>query len=54
MVECQEKLLEILENKGGFNGLKDCPPEAATNAHRLLLELHSVFSLEPNEMVVLI
>ena len=48
--ECQENLLEILENNGGFEGLKDWPPEAATNACRLLLEFHSVFSLEPNEM----
>ena len=48
--ERQEKLLEILENNGGFEGLKDWPPEAATNACLLLLEFHSVFSLEPNEM----
>ena len=48
--ECQEKLLEILENNGGFDGLKDWPPEAAMNARWLLLEFHSVFSLEPNEM----
>ena len=50
MAECQEKLLEILESNGGFDSLKDWPPEAAMNAHQLLLEFHSVFSLEPNEM----
>ena len=50
MAERQEKLLEILENKGGFNSLKDWPPEATMNARQLLLEFHSVFSLEPNEM----
>ena len=48
--ECQEKLLEILEGNGGLNGLKDWLPEAAMNAHRLLLEFHSVFCLELNEM----
>ena len=48
--ERQEKLLEILEGNGGLDGLKDWPPEVATNAHQLLLEFHSVFSLEPNEM----
>ena len=50
MAECQEKLLEILESNGGFDSLNDWPPEAAINAHRWLLEFHSVFSLEPNDM----
>ena len=50
MAERQEKLLEILEGNGGLDGLKDWPPEVAMNAHQLLLEFHSVFSLEPNEM----
>ena len=50
MTECQEKLLEILESNGGFDGLKDWPLKVATNACQLLLEFHSVFSLEPNEM----
>ena len=50
MAECQEKLLEILESNGGFDSLNDWPPEAAINAHRWLLEFHSVFSLEPNGM----
>ena len=50
MAEQQEKLLETLENNGGLDGLKDWSPELATNAHQLLLEFHSVFSLEPNEM----
>ena len=48
--ECEEKLLEILENNRGFDSLKDWPPEAATNACQLLLEFHSVFSLQPNKM----
>ena len=48
--EHQEKLLELLENNGGFNSLKDWPPETAASARRLLLEFHHVFSLEPNEM----
>ena len=43
--ERQEKLLEILEGNGGLDGLKDWPPEVATNAHRLLPEFHShIFS----------
>ena len=50
MAECQEKLLEILVSNGGFDSLKDWPPEVAMNAHQLLLEFHSVFSLELNEM----
>ena len=50
MAECQEKLLEILESNRGFDGLKDWPPKVAMNACQLLLEFHSVFSLEPNEM----
>ena len=48
--EQQSRLLEILEDNGGLDELKNWPPEVATNARRLLLEFHSVFSLEPNEM----
>ena len=50
MAECQEKLLEILESNRGFDGLKDWPPKVAMNAHQLLLEFHSIFSLELNEI----
>ena len=41
MAEHPEKLLELLENNGGFDGLKNWPPEAAMNAHQLLLEFYS-------------
>ena len=30
--ERQEKLLEILESNGGLEGLRDWPPEVATDA----------------------
>ena len=48
--EQQSKLLEVLEVNGGLDKLKNWPPEVAAHARRLLLEFHSVFSLEPNEM----
>ena len=49
-VEQQEKLIETLEKDGGLDALKDWPLELATKACRLLMEFHSVFSLEPNEI----
>ena len=48
--EWQQKLIETLEKDGGLGALKDWPLELATKAHRLLMEFHSVFSLEPKEM----
>ena len=48
--EQQEKLMETLEKDDGLDALKDWSPELVTRAHRLLMEYHSVFSLEPNEM----
>ena len=48
--ERQSKLLEILESNGSLDELKNWLLEVATSARQLLLEFHSVFSLEPNEM----
>ena len=43
-------MLEVLKDNGGLDELKNWPLEVAASARRLLLEFHSVFSLEPNEM----
>ena len=48
--ERQTKLMEILEENGGLDMLKDWPKEEARKARRLLMEYHNVFSLEKNEM----
>ena len=48
--EQQEKLIETLEKDGGLDGMKDWPLELATRARQLLMEFHSVFCLEPNEL----
>ena len=48
--EQQVLSVEMLEKKGGLDGLKDWPPELAWKVCRLLLEFHMVFSLEPNGM----
>ena len=48
--ERQAKLMEILEEGGGLDMLKDWPEEEARKARRLLMEYHNVFSLEKNEM----
>ena len=45
----QELLLAALKKDGGLDHLKDWPPELAQKAVALLLELHHIFSLEPNE-----
>ena len=48
--ERQVKLMEILEENGGLDMLKDWPEEEAHKARRLLMEYHNIFSLEKNEM----
>ena len=48
--ERQLKLLEVLESNGGLDELKNWPSEVVARARRLLLEFHSVFCLEPNDM----
>ena len=48
--ERQAKLMEILEENGGLDMLKDWPKEEASKARRLLMAYHNVFSLEKNEM----
>ena len=48
--EQQEKLIETLEKDGGLDALKDWPSELTLKARQLLMEFHSVFSLEPNKM----
>ena len=48
--ERQSKLLEILESNGGLDELRNWPQDVAAKARQLLLEFHSIFSLEPNEM----
>ena len=49
-IEQQMLLMEMLEKNGGLECLRNWPPELAQKARRMLLELHIVFSLEPNEM----
>ena len=46
----QELLMQTLSKDGGLDILKDWPEETALKAHRLLMEFHSAFSLEPGEM----
>ena len=48
VAECQARLMEILEEKGGLDMLKSWPEKEATRARRLLMEYHNVFSLEKN------
>ena len=48
--ECQKLLIEILEKDGSLDMLKDWPEKEATDARRLLMEFHHVFSLDKNEM----
>ena len=46
----QDLLLATLQKDGGLECLKEWPPELARKAVALLLEIHHVFSLEPNEI----
>ena len=46
----QELLMQALEKDGGLDTLRSWPQETALKARRLLMEFHSVFSLEPGEM----
>ena len=46
----QQLLMETLSKDGGLDILKDWPEETALKARRLLMEFHSVFSLESGEM----
>ena len=48
--ERQKLLMEILEKDGGLDMLKDWPEKEATDARRLLMEFHHMFSLDKNEM----
>ena len=48
--ERQELLLSTLQKDGGLERLKSWPPDLAAKAIRLLLEFHSIFSLEPHEI----
>ena len=46
----QELLVDTLEKNGTWDQLKTWLLELAMKAKRLLLELHQIFSLEPNEI----
>ena len=48
--EWQKLLMEILEKDGGLDMLKDWPEKEATDARRMLMEFHHIFSLDKNEM----
>ena len=46
----QAHLMEILEQNGDLTMLEDWPEEDAKRARWLLMEYHSIFSLNLNEM----
>ena len=48
--EWQACLMEILEKNGDLTMLEDWPEEDAKRAQWLLMEYHSIFSLDKNEM----
>ena len=48
--ERQKLLLELLRKEGRLDKLKEWPPELALKFERMLMEHHSIFSLEPNEI----
>ena len=48
--EWQARLMEILEKNGDLTMLEDWPEEDAKRAQQLLMEYHSIFSLDKNEM----
>ena len=48
--EWQACLMEILEQNGDLMMLEDWPEEDAKRARWLLMEFHSIFSLDKNDM----
>ena len=50
ILEWQAHLMEILEKNGDLTMLEDLPEEDAKRAQWLLMEYHSIFSLDKNEM----
>ena len=50
ILEQQAHLMEILEKNGDLTMLEDWPEEDAMWARWLLMECHSIFSLDKNEM----
>ena len=48
--ERQELLMQVLQEKGGLDMLKNWEKLYADQARQLLMEFHNVFSLEKNEM----
>ena len=48
--EWQAHLMKILEQNGDLMMLEDWPEEDAKRAQWLLMEYHSIFSLDKNEM----
>ena len=50
ILEWQAHLMEILEKNGDLTMLEDWPKEDAMRALWLLMECHSIFSLDKNEM----
>ena len=50
ILEQQAHLMEILEKNGDLTMLEDWPEEDAKRTQWLLMEYHSIFSLDKNEM----
>ena len=48
--ERQKLLIELLQKEGRLDKLKEWPPELALKFERMLMEHHSIFSLDENEI----
>ena len=48
--ERQKLLMELLQQDGGLEQLKEWPPELALNLEWMLMEHHHIFSLDKNEI----
>ena len=51
--ERQKLLLELLRKEGRLDKLTEWPLELVLKCEHMLMEHHNIFSLEPNEMCVL-
>ena len=48
--ERQKLLMELLQQDGGLEQLKEWPPELALKFEQMLMEHHHIFSLEKNKI----
>ena len=48
--ERQKLLMELLQQDGGLEQLKEWPPELALKFEQMLMEHHHIFSLDKNEI----